>query len=44
LLGSDPLADQRPGVARYYLGEQPGDDRPFLDAVRALIGHPEPAR
>ncbi|QGN32464.1 CDP-glycerol glycerophosphotransferase family protein [Microlunatus sp. Gsoil 973] len=44
LLVKDPLAGRRPAVARHYLGEQPGDDRPFLDAVRRVIGHPEPAR
>lgn len=43
LLRTDPLADQRSAVARYYLGSQPGDDRPFLDAVRGVIGDPEPA-
>jgi CDP-glycerol glycerophosphotransferase (TagB/SpsB family) len=44
LLETDPLAVQRPGVARYYLGDQPGDDRPFLAAVHDIIGDPQPAR
>lgn len=44
LLCRDPLADQRPLVARHYLGDHPGDDRPFLEAVRRLIGDPAPAR
>lgn len=44
LLDRDPLADRRPPVARHYLGDHPGDDGPFLDAVRRLIGDPAPAR
>ena len=37
LLVTDPLADNRSKVAHYYLGDRPGDDHPFLDAVRSLI-------
>ncbi|QDP96881.1 CDP-glycerol glycerophosphotransferase [Microlunatus elymi] len=37
LLVTDPLRDRRAAVAHYYLGDHPGDDRPFLDAVRALL-------
>ncbi|HEY9292399.1 MAG TPA: CDP-glycerol glycerophosphotransferase family protein [Microlunatus sp.] len=38
LLVTDPHADNRIKVAQYYLGDRPGDDQPFLDAVRSLIG------
>ena len=37
LLRDDPLADRRAEVARHYLGDRLGDDRPFLDAVRRVI-------
>ncbi len=42
LLGTDPLAAQRPGTARYYLGDHPGDDAPFLRAARAAIDRNRP--
>lgn len=37
LLGPDPLADRRQRVTRHYLGDRPGEDAPFLEAVRALL-------
>ncbi len=37
LLHTDPYRRRRAEVARHYLGDHPGDDRPFLTAVRHLI-------
>lgn len=37
LLRTDPYRQRRAAVARHYLGDRPGDDQPFLDAVRQLI-------
>ena len=38
LLGAEPLAERRRDIARYYLGAKPGDDGPFLDAARDVLG------
>ncbi|MBA8795002.1 hypothetical protein FHX74_002630 [Friedmanniella endophytica] len=33
----DPLRAARAALTRHYLGDRPRDDRPFLDAVRAVL-------
>lgn len=38
LLRRDPWADRRPAVAEHYLGPLPPSPKPFLDALRALLG------
>jgi hypothetical protein len=37
LLRRDPFRAQRPEMTRYYLGNNPADDRPFLEAAGNLF-------
>lgn len=42
LLIEDPRASQRAATAAHYLGETPGDERPFLDEVTSLLRRQSP--